>query len=133
MYGTAADVRTMTGIRASDFKFDTDEELDTWLDARLTEIAVLIDKDRNRSDWSAQGWLPAIDMIANRWCAEFVRFVQASRDSPIVRVDDFNVEMPKDTVPGKGVLRDLRRFPRTITKQFVLETGVVRAPPETAT
>ncbi|KKN20731.1 hypothetical protein LCGC14_0932510 [marine sediment metagenome] len=133
MYGSVANVVTMTGLRPSDLKFETTEELNAWLAGRLTEIAILIDKDRNRSDWDEQGWLPAIDMIADRWCAEFVRFIMATRDAPIVKVDDLTVEVPSDSVPGKGVLRDLRRFPRTIDKQFVLEMGVVRAPPETAT
>lgn len=130
MYGNAADVRRITGLKPGDIGFGTDTELDTWLAARLDEIAVLIDRDRNRSDWDDQGWRAAIDGIATRWAAEFVRFTMASRDSPIIRVDDFQVQVPNDNVPGPGVLKDLRRFPRLHTARHVLETTVVKKPPE---
>lgn len=125
MYGSSVVVRDMTGIRPGDFGFDTDAELDSWLATRLSEIAVLIDRDRNRSDWYVMGWQPAIDNIANRWAAEFVRFTQSSRDSPIVRVDDFRVMTPTDNVPGPAVLADLRRFPRALSIRYGVEMSVV--------
>ena len=125
MYGSAVVVRDMTGIRPGDFGFDSDAELDTWLANRLSEISIFIDRDRNRSDWYVMGWQPAIDNIANRWAAEFVRFTQSSRDSPIVRVDDFRVAIPTDNVPGPSVLADLRRFPRALSSRYGLEISVV--------
>ena len=125
MYGSSAVVRDMTGIRPGDFGFDSDAELDAWLADRLAEISIFIDRDRNRSDWYVMGWLPAIDNIANRWAAEFVRFTQSSRDSPIVRVDDFRVAIPTDNVPGPSVISDLRRFPRALTVRYGVESSVV--------
>ena len=133
MYGSVANVRTITSIKPSDVGFDTDKELIDWLQLKMDEIAVSIEKDRNRTDFAAEGWLPVVDGIADRWGAAFVRFVMANRDSPIVRVDDFSVEMPEDDVPGKGIMMSLRKIPRFIDKRFVFESGVVKAAPEDAT
>ncbi len=133
MAGSVANVRTITGLRPSDVGFDTDDELNTWLGLKLFEITASIEKDRNRTDFAAEGWDLVVNGIADRWCAAFVRFVMANRDSPIVRVDDFSVEMPMDDIPGEGIWTDLRRIPRFIDKRFVFESGVVKAAPEDAT
>lgn len=135
MYGSVANVRTITGLRPGDVGFGTDDELDTWLTEKLEQIAVMIEKDRERDEasFTAEGWTIAIDGIADRWGAAFVRFVMANRDSPIVRVDDFNVEMPNENVPGEALMKELALFPREITKRFVFESGVVKAAPENAT
>jgi len=133
MYGSVANVVTLTGLRPTDVGLDTTMELDAWLQGQLDVIAVMIEKDRNRTDFAAEGWVLVVDDIAERWCAAFVRFVMANRDSPIVRVDDFNVEVLQDEGPGKGILRDLRRIPVLITKRAVFEMGVVKAAPEDAT
>ncbi len=133
MYGSVANVRTITGLQPSDVGFATDDELDTWLAEKLDEIAVTIEKDRNRNDFAAEGLLLVVDGISDRWGAAFVRFVMANRDSPIVRTDDFNVEMPDDKVPGEGLWKELRRIPRFIDKRRVFESGVVKAAAEDAT
>lgn len=131
MYGSPSEVRRITGIVPADLRFDSDPELDTWLEDRLEEISAMIEEDRVRSDFEAQGWLTIVDGVANRWCAEFLRFVMAHRDSPIVRVEDFRVEVPSDRVPGRGVLRDLRRIPRKIDKRRSFEASVVKKKEET--
>ena len=129
-YGSAEDVIRLTGIRPGDLNFEGDgattaeAQLTDWIESRLAEIKVLIDTDRNRDDWEEQGWLPAINSIANRWCAEHIRFAMAHRSSPIVRVDEFQIEAPTDHVPGKGILNDLRRFPRKAGPR-VMNIGVV--------
>lgn len=126
-YGNVANVKTLSGIRASDFSFDTDAVLDVWIEARLTEIKQLIERDRNRSDFVEQGWKEAIDGIADRWMAGLIRFAMAHRDSPIIRVDDFQVTVPADEGPGKGVLADLHRFPKKLDARSVISIGVVSA------
>ncbi len=133
MYGSVANVRTITGLKPQDIGFSTDEELDTWLTVKMDEIAQSIERDRNRTDFAANSWDLIIDGIADRWGAAFVRFVMANRDSPIVRVDEFNVEMLEDTMPGETLWEELRRIPRLIDKRFVFESGVVKATPEEAT
>ncbi len=133
MYGSVANVRTITGLKPSDLRFDTDDELNAWLTAKMDEIAQSIERDRNRTDFAANNWDLIIDGIADRWGAAFVRFVMANRDSPIVRVDEFNVEMLEENVPGDAIWEELRRIPRAITKRFVFESGVVKAHPDDAT
>lgn len=125
-YGSAENVRRLTGTRPSDFGFETELAYNEWIEARLAEIKVLIDKDRNRDDFDVQGWLPAINNVADRWMAGQIRFMMAHRDSPIIRVEDFDVETPTDAGPGAGVLADLRRFPRKHTKRFVLSSNVAK-------
>ncbi len=133
MYGSVANVRTITSIRPSDVGFDTDDELNVWLTEKMDEIAQSIERDRNRTDFAVNNWDLIIDGIADRWGAAFVRFVMANRDSPIVRVDEFNVEMLEENVPGEAIWTDLRRIPRLIDKRFVFESGVVKAHPDDAT
>ncbi len=135
MYGSVANVVTLTGLRPTDVGLDTTVKLDAWLQEKLDSIAVMIEKDRNRdaASFTADGWTLVVDDIAERWCASFVRFTMANRDSPIVRVDDFNVEVLMEEGPGKGIVRDLRRIPVIITKRAVFESGVVKAAPENAT
>lgn len=133
MYGSVANVRTITSIRPSDVGFSTDDELNAWLTLKMDEIAQSIERDRNRTDFAANNWNLIIDGIADRWGASFVRFVMANRDSPIVRVDEFNVEMLEENVPGEAIWTDLRRIPRFISKRFVFESGVVKAHPDDAT
>ena len=133
MAGSVANVRIITSIRPGDFGFSTDKELNDWLQVKMDEITQSIERDRNRSDFAAINAELIVDGIADRWGASFVRFVMANRDSPIVRVDDFNVEMPQDNVPGEAIWTDLRRIPRAIDKRFVFESGVVKAAPEEAT
>lgn len=132
MYGSAETVRDITGLQPGDLKLADVATLDAWLEARLVEITGLMNQDRNRTEANVAllGWTETWDGIANRWCAEFVRFVQASRDSPIVKVDDFNVEVPNDKVPGPGVLKDLRRFPRMFSRRQVLDMTVIKKPPD---
>ena len=134
MSGSVANVRIVTSIQPADFGFDTTAELDAWLQLKMDEITVSIEKDRNRNDFAAIGVDLIVDGIADRWGAAFVRFVMANRDSPIVRVDDFSVEMPMDNIPGDGIWKDLRKqVPRAITKRDVFESGVVKAHPDNAT
>lgn len=132
MSGSVASVRTITSIRPDDFGFSTDAELNAWLQLKMDEITVSIEVDRNRTDFT--GYELIVDGIADRWGAAFVRFVMANRDSPIVRVDDFSVELPMDNIPGDGIWKDLRKqVPRVITKRVVFESGVVKAHPDDAT
>ena len=135
MYGSVANVVTLTGLRPTDVGFDTTDELDIWLQGKLDVIAVMIEKDRNRdaASFTTDDWTLVVDDIAERWCAAFARFTMANRDSPIVRIDDFNVEFLMEESPGKGILRDLRRIPVLITKRAVFESGVVKAAAEDAT
>ncbi len=133
MYGSVANVVTLTALQPGDIGWDTTKELEDWLQLKLDVIGVMIEKDRNRTDFAAEGWDTVVADIAERWLAAFVRFTMANRDSPIVRIDDFTVEMLLDTGPGKGIIHDLMRIPRLITKRVVFESGVVKAAPENAT
>ena len=133
MYGSVTNVITLTGLQPTDVGWNTTQELEDWLQLELDVVADMIEKDRNRSDFAAEGWLKVVDNVAERWVAAFVRFTMANRDSPIVRIDDFSIEMLADTGPGQGVLHDLQRIPRLITKRVVFESGVVKAAPENAT
>lgn len=114
MYGDAETVKLMTSLRHSDIGLDTDADLVTFIEERLVEVSALMNQDRGQTEATvtAKGWLDAWNGIANRWASALIRFVMATRDSPIVRVDDFRVQPPNDQVPGTAILADLRRFPR---------------------
>lgn len=111
-YSTVSDVQQHTGIRISDLGFDTDAELVTWVEGRLTEIKDLIDHDRNR-DYTVDGSIPAgIHNIALRIMSNMVAMAVLRRETPIVRVDDFNIKMVEDRIFTTAIKDDLKRYPK---------------------
>lgn len=55
---------------------------------------------------------PLIDNIALRACANMVGLAILRRDTSIIRIDDFNVELVEDQVLTEGIRKDLDLFPK---------------------
>lgn len=121
-YGTIADVRTLTGVQPKHLDFDLDPDptasLDAWIDARLRAATSLINGDRNR-DYRAEEDDPVnpvpiplgIHDIAVRMVGNLISIIQQRRANPVVRVDDFAVDLPTDVVMTKAIRMELRLFP----------------------
>lgn len=111
MYSSAAEVISYTGVRPADFGLETDEALTSVIEGWLAQAKDLINADRNR-DYSQEATVPpGINNIALRLVANMVAQAQFRRETPIVRVDDFNVQMVEDRVFTDGIRRDLARYP----------------------
>lgn len=110
-YSTAEDVISYTGVEPKDLGLDSEANLKLLLEKWLTEIKSLIDADRNR-DYLAEGTVPAgIDNIAKRIASNLVAIAVVRRDTPIVRVDDFNIQIVRDEIFTEPIQKDLSRFP----------------------
>ena len=118
-YSTPAEVITFTGVQPADLGFkennedgDTPaEQLTAQVTAWLEEVKDLIDQDRHR-DYAADGYVPAgIDNIAKRACANLVMLAIQRRQSPIIRVDDFNIKMADDRIFTPALKEDLAKYP----------------------
>lgn len=115
MYSTAAEVIAFSGITKEDFRLDTDDELVTLLETYLVQCSDFIDKDRKQTfDPVPEG----IDNIAMRMCSNMVGQMVLRRDSPIVKVDDFNTQLASSEVFTKDLKADLKLYPIPYTAVF---------------
>lgn len=109
-YSTIEDVKKYTGIKPKDLSI-TETELNSLIEKWLAGVKSLIDADRNRN-YTEEGNVPAgIDLIALRMASNLVAIAVVRRDTPIVRVDDFNIQLVRDEIFTEPILRDLSRFP----------------------
>lgn len=109
-YSSVNQVKQYTGIRAEDLGFEHEEFLDEVLETWLIQIKDLINRDRNY-DYTKDEEIPAaLNNIALRMAANMVAQATLRRETPIVRVDDFNVNMVEDAVLTNAIKQDLRRF-----------------------
>ncbi len=123
-YSDASEVIEYTGLRPSDLDIEqvideeteevtktADEALEELITGWLVQVKNLIDQDRNR-DYHAEGAVPdGIHNIALRMTANMVAQAIMRRDTSIVRVDDFSVQMVDDQIFTAAIRRDLARFP----------------------
>jgi len=116
-YSSADEVVRATGVQAEDLGFANNYELKQWLNDRLVEIKSLIDADRNR-DYHAEVKRgerdqvpPGIEGIALRMAGNLVAHIIARQQTPVIRVDDWQVRVAEDQVFTNAIKKDLQRFP----------------------
>lgn len=109
-YASPADVRARTGIRPDDLGFVGEAELDSFLTTLLEQVSDLANRWMRR-DWLDElarglvGAIPAgLHAVAADMAAQALREMVATRQTPVVRIDDFAVR----TVPGQLLTPDVR-------------------------
>lgn len=117
MYSTAAEVIEYTGVRPEDLSKSDEQELITLIDGWLEEIKDIIDQDRRRNFLSEAGddptaVRPMVHNIAKRMAANTVALAVLRRDTPIIQLNDFSVQLVEDKVLTKDIRRDLALIPR---------------------
>ncbi len=124
-YSTPQEVIRYTGVRPADFEITApvdgktpEELLEEVIEGWLEQAKNFIDADRNRN-FTAEGEVPAgIHNIALRLVANMVAQAQIRRQTPIVRHDDFTVQMVEDTIFTSSIKFDLARFPYKHSVRF---------------
>lgn len=97
LYTSAADVKAFTGVTPGELKLADEEALDGLLDRWIGQISDLIDGVTKQPFES--GDVPGgVENIALRAMGRMVGVARQHRDSPIMRVDDWNVRMVEDRV-----------------------------------
>ena len=112
-YSTAEEVMQYTGVKPGDLGLNEEQELKDVLEGWLIQIKDIIDKDRNR-DYHQEGSEvpPGINHIAMRVCANVVAQASFRRESTIVQVDDYRIQMVDDQIFTEAIRSDLSRYPR---------------------
>ena len=109
-YGTAASVKTRTGINPDDLGLDDDAALTAFLEGLLLEATDLMDR-RMRKSFLAEVSIPAgLNGIANDVCADSVKDMVATRQTPVVRIDDFAVRTIAARIFTPDVEKRLRLY-----------------------
>jgi len=112
-YSTAEEVMQYTGVKPGDLGLNEEQELKDVLEGWLIQIKDLIDRDRNRDFHKEDGGVPpGIDHIAMRVCANVVAQASFRRESTIVQVDDYTIQMVDDRIFTTSIRDDLKRYPR---------------------
>ena len=132
-YCTAQDIISLTGVKPSNLKFDKKEDpegaLEGILNKWITEAMALIDSYCHRSFTPADqvSWNVA-SSVCKRITANMVAFSQARRDTPLVKVNDWRVEVSSSEIFPKELREDLDPFVveksnKTDTVDFFTITG----------
>lgn len=103
-YGDKGEVKALSGVKPEHLSFVDGAALDTWLDARLAEITDWIntytgrDLEQEVIDAEIKDVPLGIDAVANQLGRNLVAVAIASRQSPIVRIDDWSVQIAEPEV-----------------------------------
>lgn len=121
-YSSPQKVIDYTGVTPADLGLRDDEESgEGWQSAYeklfdiigewLEEVTDLINQDRNRDYRLEETIPPGIHNIAKRMVANMVAQAVLRRDTPLVKIDDFNVQMVEDKIFTDAIKADLSRYP----------------------
>lgn len=138
-YGTAASVKTRTGVKPDDLGLDDDAALTTFLDELLDEASDLMNR-RMRRSWNDEleagtiASIPAgLSGIANDIVVGSLRDMLVTRQSPVVRIDDFAVRTVSARVFSPDILARLRLYGRSGASTLDVSTGLSDATSATIT
>lgn len=92
-YSTPDAVKTRTGIGPEDLGLDSSEDLETFLEELLTEITELMDRLMRKSYLSVVPLPAGLNGIAADIASDSVREMIVTRQTPVVRIDDFAVRI----------------------------------------
>ena len=116
-YSSPADVIRFTGTRPEDFGLAAVSELEALILPWLVQAKDLIDTDRNR-DYHAEVTAgrrdnvpPGIHNIAMRIVANMLALAVLRRETPVVKVGDFAIQVAEDQVFTASIRKDLRLYP----------------------
>jgi hypothetical protein len=108
-YSTAAAVRTATGIGPDDLALDSDAALDAFIESLLLEATDLMDKVMHQSYLATT--IPAgLNGIARDVCADALRVMVQTRQTPVVRIDDFAVRTVSSVTLSKDAKERLQLY-----------------------
>lgn len=109
-YGSAASVRTRTGVKPDDLGLADDAALTAFLEETLTEVTDLMDRVMRKS-YLAEVSIPAgLAGIANDACADALGTMVATRQTPVVRIDDFAVRTIRSNVLTPDIRERLKLY-----------------------
>lgn len=109
-YSSVEAVRGRTGVIPDDLGYDTDDELASFLAGFLAEISELMDRKMRRSYLTETSIPRGLDGIAADIAAESIRQMVATRQTPVVRIDEFAVRTIPTRVFTPDIVERLRLY-----------------------
>lgn len=115
-YSSPEDVTRRTGIGPDDLGFDDEDEsgaleaLDAFLVQLLEEVSDLMDRKLRKSYLTETTVPPGLNGIAADAAANAVREMVATRQTPVVRIDDFAVRVIQSNVLTRDILERLKLY-----------------------
>jgi hypothetical protein len=111
-YGTAAAVVLRTGVKPDDLGLEDDAALTSAIEDLLGEATDLMNRHiRRATDWNDEADIPTgLHGIANDIVSSTLREMVATRQTPVVRVDDFAVRTLSTRVFTPDMLKRLRLY-----------------------
>lgn len=113
---TPKDIKSLTGIKASDFNFvdveDEDKALDELLGKWIERIASHIYVRLQRKVSVEDSEFYAIQDVLIRTVANLVAIAQQQRSSPVIQIDDFAVNILNTSEVTKDLDDELKPFTR---------------------
>ena len=130
-YSTAQEVIEYTGVSPFDVGVDDSEELTSLIESWLLEIKDIIDADRRRdflqeADGDPTSVRKLVHNVAKRMAANMVALAILRRETPIIKMDDFTVQLVQDQVMTKDIRRDLNLIPRGISQRAPFRVWRIR-------
>lgn len=120
MYGTAEDVKRLTGITPERLGLKDDEELDVLLDVWLRRITAAINArltqgEIKKDDPDYEG---VVDVCV-RTVAKLVAVAYQQRQSPIVQIEDFAVDILNTSQVTENLYQELRPYQKRRVSVFL--------------
>lgn len=109
-YGSAAGVITRTGVQPADLGLADSPALSAFLDEVLDEVTDVFDRVMRTSYLAEPSTPKGLDGIANDAAADSVRTMMVSRQTPVVRIDDFAVRTVTSRVLAPDIMARLRAY-----------------------
>jgi hypothetical protein len=114
-YCTAREVIILTGVKPSSVKLDKEPDPDTALETLITDwikqSMALIDSycHRTFTETETTSWY-VVRSVCQRMTTNMVAFTQARKDTPLVKVNDWKVEISTATIFSKELKDDLEPY-----------------------
>lgn len=116
----------LTGSTPEALGFSTQAQLNSFVDETLERATDWINRDRGR-DYAAEGDVPlAVDDIAERMAANYLRAMERQRNKSIAQVEGGEMEVAGDepTMFTPSIKRDIMRLPRKAVYSMTTAGGV---------
>jgi hypothetical protein len=109
-YGTVANVKTRSGVKYGDLGLADDAALVTFLTELLEQATDLMDR-RMRKSYLEEVPIPlGLAGIAEDIVSDALRIMVATRQTPVVRIDDFAIRAITAATLSRDILERLRLY-----------------------
>jgi hypothetical protein len=109
-YSTAASVKTRTGAKPEDLGLEDDAALDAFVEEVLGEVTDLLDRAMRKSYLEADPIPAGLNGIAADAASNALREMVATRQTPVVRIDDFVVRVIQSNIMTPDIVKRLKLY-----------------------